>query len=132
VLARIEEEKKEIYMNMQANIDKIVMPILHALSLELPGAQRKYIEMMRTNLEEIASPFATRISKIPLSLTSTEINICNMIRSGLHTKEIARIRGVSGATISRHRENIRRKLEIANSGINLTTYLQSNMEKVPS
>jgi DNA-binding CsgD family transcriptional regulator len=129
VLARFEEEKKEIYMNMQANIEKIVIPILHALSLEIPATQRKYIEMIRNNLEDIFSPFASRISKIPLSLTSTEINICNMIRSGLHTKEIAKIRGVSGATISRHRENIRRKLEIANSGINLTTYLQSNMEK---
>ena len=29
VLARIEEEKKEIYKDVQANIDKIIMPILH-------------------------------------------------------------------------------------------------------
>ncbi len=48
-----------------------------------------------------------------------------MIRSGMQTKEIARIRGVSPATISRHREHIRRKLNIANDAINLTTFLQS-------
>ena len=129
VLARIEEEKQEIYKNVRMNIDKILMPILHAFSLELPRAQREYIEMIRSNLEEIASPFVSRLSSPALSLTPTEINICNMIRSGSSTKEIARFRGVSTATISRHREHIRRKLEITNSGVNLVTYLQSNMWK---
>jgi len=129
VLARIEEEKQEIYKHVRMNIDKILMPILHAFSLELPRAQRKYIEMLRTNLEEIASPFVSRLSSASLSLTPTEITICNMIRSGSRTKEIAQFRGVSTATISRHREHIRRKLKIANSGVNLVTYLQSNMWK---
>jgi DNA-binding CsgD family transcriptional regulator len=127
VLARIEEEKQEIYMNVQVSVDKILMPILHALSLELPRAQRKYIEMLRTNLEEIASPFVSHLSDTSLSLTPTEINVCNMIRNGLQTKEIAQIRSVSGATISRHREHIRRKLKLTNKGVNLVTYLQSNM-----
>ena len=129
VMARIEEEKQEIYMNIQMSVDKILMPILLALSLELPPPQRKYIEMLRTNLEEITSPFISHLSNTALSLTPTEINICNMIRSGLQTKEIAQIRSVSPATISRHREHIRRKLKITNRGINLTTYLQSNMGK---
>ncbi|NTW16909.1 MAG: LuxR family transcriptional regulator, partial [Syntrophaceae bacterium] len=40
-------------------------------------------------------------------------------------KEIAQLRGVSVATINRHREHIRRKLKIANCEVNLTTYLQS-------
>ena len=105
------------------------MPILFALSLELPQAQRKYIEMLRANLEEITSPFINHLPDTSLSLTPTEINICNMIRSGLQTKEIAKIRGVSPATISRHREHIRRKLKIARSSTNLTTFLQSNMWK---
>ncbi|MBW2092515.1 MAG: LuxR family transcriptional regulator, partial [Deltaproteobacteria bacterium] len=51
VLARIEEEKQEIYMDMQVNVEKVLMPILHALVMELPKAQRKYVEMLRTNLE---------------------------------------------------------------------------------
>ncbi|MFC1822460.1 helix-turn-helix transcriptional regulator [Thermodesulfobacteriota bacterium] len=127
VLARIEEEKQEISMNIQENVDKILMPILHALVLDLPQTQRKYVELLRTNLEEIASPFIRHLSKTHLSLTPTEINICNMIRGGLRTKEIAEIRGVSMATINRHREHIRRKFKITNSDINLMTYLQSSM-----
>jgi DNA-binding CsgD family transcriptional regulator len=129
VLARIEEEKQAIYKDIQANINKVLIPILHELTLHLPKIQRKYAEMMQTNLEDIASPFVGHLSKNFLSLTSTEVTICNMIRNGLQTKEIAQIRGVSMGTVNRHRENIRRKLKIANSEINLVTYLQSKMEQ---
>ena len=127
VLTRIEEEKQSIYKNVQSNVEKILMPILHALTLELPIMQRKYVELLRSNLEELASPFINHLSRRFLSLTPTEIKICNMIRSGLRTKEIAQIQGVSMATINRHREHIRQKLEITNKEINLTTFLQSNM-----
>jgi DNA-binding CsgD family transcriptional regulator len=127
VLTRIEEEKQNIYKNVQSNVEKILMPILHALTLELPIIQRKYVDMLRTNLEEITSPFINHLSRKFLSLTPTEIKICNMIRNGLRTKEISQIQGVSIATINRHREHIRQKLEIINKEINLTTYLQSSM-----
>jgi len=127
VLTRIEEEKNEIYRNIKTNVDKIIMPILIAMSLELPRAQSKYVEMLRTNLEEITSQFVRHLSNSYHSLTPTEITICNMIRNGLRTKEIAQLRGVSMATINRHRENIRRKLKITNDDVNLATYLQSSM-----
>ena len=129
VLARIEEEKQTIYKDIQANVDKILIPILHELTLHLPNSQRKYAEILRTNMESITSPFANNLSKNYLSLTSAEISICNMIGKGLQTKEIAQIRGVSEGTINRHRENIRRKLKIKNSDINLMTFLQSGMWK---
>jgi DNA-binding CsgD family transcriptional regulator len=129
VLARIEEEKKEIYIDVQENVDKILLPILHELSFHLPKTKRKYAEILRSSLEDITAPFVSDLSKNHLSLTSTEVNICNMIRSGLQTKEIARNRGVSTGTINRHREHIRRKLKITNSDINLMTYLQSNIWK---
>jgi len=125
VLSNFEEEKKRIYKDMQANIDKVILPILHALSVETPKAQRKYVEILRNNLEEITSPFVNRLSHQNQSLTPTEMSICNMIRNGMRTKDIAQLRGVSVATINRHREHIRRKLKIANNNINLISYLQS-------
>lgn len=127
VLARIEEEKQEIYEDLQANVDKILMPILHEMTIQLPSNQRQYAEMLRTYMVDIVSPFINNLSKTHLSLTTTEIAICNMIRSGLQTKEIAKIRRVSSGTINRHREHIRRKLKITNNNINLMTYLQSNI-----
>jgi len=127
VLARIEQEKQEIRRDIKTNAEKILIPILQALALQLPPSQKKYVEMLQTNLEEITSPFISHLANSYHSLTPTEIAICNMIRNGLRTKEIAQIRGVSVATINRHREHIRRKLEITNSDVNLATYLQSSM-----
>jgi len=129
VLTRIEEEKLEVYKNVQANVEKILLPILHALMAELPKGQRKYVEILRTQLEEITSPFIKQLSHGFQSLTPSEIEICNLIRNGLRTKEIAELRGISPATVNRHREHVRRKLKITNSEVNLTTYLQSNMWK---
>jgi DNA-binding CsgD family transcriptional regulator len=127
VLARIEQEKEEIQQDIKTNVEKILIPILEALALQLPTAQLNYVEMLRTNLEEITSPFISHLSSSYHSLTPTEIAICNMIRNGARTKEIAQMRGVSAATINRHREHIRRKLNITNSDTNLATYLESSM-----
>jgi DNA-binding CsgD family transcriptional regulator len=127
LLWRIEQEKQEIYRDIKTNIEKILMPILHALTSRLPSAQGKYVEMLRDNLEEITSPFISRLSLSYQALTPTEIAICNMIRNGMHTKEIAGMRGVSEATINRHREKIRRKLKLTNQDVNLATFLQASM-----
>jgi DNA-binding CsgD family transcriptional regulator len=60
-------------------------------------------------------------------MTPTEIAVCNMIRTGMRTKEIAEMRGVSEATVKRQREKIRTKLAITNRDVNLATFLQSSM-----
>ena len=91
------------------------------------SAQKKYVYMPQTNLEEITSPFTNQLSLSYHSMTPTEIAICNMIRNGMRTKEIAEMRSVSEATINRHREKIRRKLKITNQDVNLATFLQSSM-----
>ena len=127
VLARIEQEKQEIHRDIKTNVEKILMPILQALTLQLSPAQTKYVEMLQANLEEITSPFISQLSRSYHSMTPTEIAICNMIRNGMRTKEIADMRGVSEATVNRHREKIRRKLKITNQDINLATFLQSSM-----
>jgi DNA-binding NarL/FixJ family response regulator len=132
VLSNIENEKKHIYENIHLNIDRVIMPILHALAPAVSSSKIKYLELLKTNLEEITAPFINRSLKHFSVLTPAEVNICNMIRNGMRTKEIANLRGVSTATINRHRENIRRKLNLSNKKINLTTYLKSNVGPVPS
>ncbi len=125
VLSRIEEEKLKIRKDIQANVEKVLMPVIYALLTEVPPAQKRYVELLRDNLTEIASPFIQQLTSKHHALTPTEISICNMIRTGLRSKEIAETRGISTATVSRHRERIRRKLGLANSDANLTTYLQT-------
>jgi DNA-binding CsgD family transcriptional regulator len=127
LMARIEEEKRDIHRDIRDNVEKVLMPILHELSMTVPKHQRKYVDLLRDNLEEITSPFVSQLSDKFHSLTPTEIQISSMIRSGLRTKEIAELRGVAMATINRHRERIRRKLGIINSDVNLATFLKTTM-----
>jgi DNA-binding NarL/FixJ family response regulator len=127
LMARIEEEKRDIHRDIRDNVEKVLMPILHELSMAVPRQQRKYVDLLQDNLEEITSPFVGQLSNRFHSLTPTEIQICTMIRGGLRTKEIAELRGVAMATVNRHRERIRRKLEITNSDVNLATFLKTSM-----
>jgi DNA-binding NarL/FixJ family response regulator len=127
VLSRIEQEKQEIRQDISINVEKILKPILHAMVLQLNPVQKKYAEVLESNLDQIASPFISRLSSSFGSLTPTEVSICNLIRAGMRTKEIASLRGISEATISRHREKIRHKLKLTNTEANLATYLQSGM-----
>jgi len=125
VLSRIEDEKGAIKEAIMANVDKIIMPILHALESEVEPERRGYIRLLRRNLEEITSPLVNRLSRRFLKLTPAELKTCNMIRMGLGTKEIAHIRHVSPATVSRQRESIRQKLAITGRNVNLVTFLQT-------
>lgn len=127
VLSRIEHEKQGIYHDIKTNVDKILIPILHALTPQLSSRQRNYVDLLQTNLEEITSPFINRLSLAYHAMTPTEIAICNMIRIGMRTKEIAEMRGIAEATVNRHREKIRRKLGVTNQSVNLATLLQSGM-----
>jgi hypothetical protein len=52
------------------------MPIVSALSAELPKVQNKYVGLLRTNLEEIAAPFISQLSHQHQSLTLTEVKTC--------------------------------------------------------
>jgi len=125
VLARLEDEKQAIRASVLANIQKIIMPIVFELELEVTGRQRSYVTLLRQSLQEIASPFLTQMARDYVQLTPVEIAISTMIRNGLSNKEIAQLRCISSATVRRHRENIRRKLGLRNRKVNLATFLQS-------
>jgi len=126
VLARIEQEKQEIRRDIRTNVDRIVMPLLDALARQLPPSQQSYAKLLRTNLEDIAAPFTNRLSQSYHSMTPTELAICNMIRNGMKTRDIAEMRGISEATVNHHREKIRRKLKLTNEDVNLASFLQAD------
>jgi len=125
VLARIEEEKSSIKEAIVANVEKILLPILHALEARVGPDQKGYVKLLRRNLDEITSPLIDRLSRRFLTLTPAELRTCDMIRMGLRTKEIARMRHVAPATVNHQRESIRRKLGLAGRSANLVTYLQT-------
>lgn len=126
VLSKIDEEKKDLGERITANVERVVLPILDALALELPAAKSTYVTLLRGSLLDIASPYAKRLASNTAPLTPTEIAICQMIRNGMRTKDIAALRGISVSTVNRHREHIRRKLGLTRTAANLAASLQSN------
>jgi PAS domain S-box-containing protein len=119
----IEVEKNDIKDNVALNIDELVLPIIRKLRLK--GSSRRYTGILEKNLETLTSSFGRKMANISFKLTPREIEICNMIREGLMTKEIAGILSISRQTIDKHRKNIRHKLKVSKKHINLTSFLKS-------
>lgn len=125
ILEQIEIEKQRIKNDVVSNVDNLLFPILQKLKAEISGIPKKYVELLESNLEELASSFGRKISQTTLRLTSREIEICNMVKNGLTSKDIARALNVSIHTINSHRNNIRRKVNINNEKVNLVAFLKS-------
>ncbi len=123
VLSHIDEERAEISRSINANVEKVLFPQLQALARQVSSQQKQSVALLEKGLAELTDPFTYRIASACRKLTPTEIEICNLIRNGLSTKEIARVRQVSPATVFKQRESIRRKLSIVGTNTNLTAHL---------
>jgi DNA-binding CsgD family transcriptional regulator len=80
---------------------------------------------LESSLHEIVSPFSLKLSSNSFGLTPAEIKVASLIKQGKGTKEIAKMRNLSHKTVARHRENIRKKLRIKNTKVNLQSHLIS-------
>jgi len=125
VMAQLDHEKKRIGEQVHTNVERFISPLLSQIRMWCPPEREKYLTMLEENLQEITSSFGKHISHKMLHLTQKEVEICNMIRKSLTSKEIARLQNVSPRTIETHRNRIRKKLEIDDPAINLATYLEN-------
>jgi len=123
IIKEIEIEKNETKSNISNSINEFVIPTLKKLRLK--GASRKYVKLLENNLTKITSSFGSRITEKTLKLTPREIEICNMIKGNLTSKEIANLLNISAQTVDKHRKDIRKKIGISTKKLNLTSYLQS-------
>ena len=123
VIREIEIEKNETKSNISNNINEFVIPTLKKLRLK--GASRKYVKLLEDNLAKITSSFGSRVTERTLKLTPREIEICNMIKGNLASKEIANLLNISFQTVDKHRKDIRKKIGISAKKLNLTSFLQS-------
>jgi DNA-binding CsgD family transcriptional regulator len=128
IMTQLNLEKQAIAEQIQTNIERIILPLFYNLEQDARPEQIRYLTLMKQSLLEITNPLINQLSKSFTGLTTTELQICNMIKSGLSTKEIAVLRGLSVSTIHHHRENIRRKLGIINKKINLGSYLATYLK----
>ena len=124
VLARnLERARKESEKQILHRTRTLILPIVERM-LEGSG-----MEKHKTDLELLKSymmnlfPGHTEDLKMAARLSATESRIAAMIRNGMSTEEIAKNLYISTNTVKTHRKNIRRKLDLQNSGFNLRAWL---------
>ncbi|MDX2441575.1 MAG: helix-turn-helix transcriptional regulator, partial [Desulfobacterales bacterium] len=126
LLKRREDDKREIEEKIFANFQLTLSPILYDLEKTLTqDKQQDILKILKSDLKNILSPFSKKLSDKMILLTPTEIHVANLIKLGNANKEIADLLNCSSNTISRHRDNIRKKTGLKNQKINLRSYLLS-------
>ena len=125
LLEQIEIQKKHIKDDVIANTEDLLIPILQQLISKGSKFDNRYITLIKRSLEDLTSSFGRKITQRSLKLTPREIEICNMVKRDLSSKEIAALLNISLNTVGRHRHSIRKKLDIANANVNLNTFLKN-------
>jgi PAS domain S-box-containing protein len=126
LLKKREEDKTEIGDKIFANHKLILAPIMDHLKKSLTReSQKEMMSLLESELKNIISPFSRQLSDKLVNLTPTEIHVANLIKSGKTNKEMSKIMNSSIHTISRHRENIRKKTGLKNKKVNLRSFLST-------
>lgn len=125
ILEQIEIEKKKIKDDIALNVEEVLIPALTKIRRKGTKLDKQYIDVLENNLKDLTSSFGMNVSEKRLKLSPREVEIANLIKNGLSSKEICAMLNISFKTIETHRNKIRKKLGIIRKDINLTTYLQS-------
>lgn len=123
---RKDEDQRNMEEKLQANVNHLVVPYLKMLKQAgLEDRYQKYLNILENNFREVLSPFMGNMLSSYKSLTPHELQIVDLIQKGKGTKEIADMLNASVNTIASHRTNIRKKLGLINSKINLRSHILS-------
>lgn len=115
MLKRYEQNKKQLEQQILRNLWGKISPVMERLKKSgLRESQKRYLELVEAGMIEILSPHSPGLGVTLAKLTATEKTVANLVKQGKTTKEVAAILNVATGTVSKHRENIRKKIGIAN------------------
>ena len=125
VISQLQQEKVRIEERVLINVERHLLPTLENMQKKGSSFDLEYIKMLEKGLHELVSPFGEKLTSKMYSLTTREIEICNLIKNGFSSKEIGAQLNISYRTVQTQRNVIRKKLNILNQDINLRTFLHS-------
>ncbi len=126
LLKKNEKDMIEIEEKIISNYESLILPFVHKLKETLPEKkQESLVDIIEFNLKKVTSAFSKKLNEPMKHLTPAEIQIASMIKQGLTNKEIANVLDNSVRTVTNHRENIRQKLNLKNTKINLRSFLST-------
>jgi len=128
VLARNIDKNKEVFEKKIYDTTTVkILPIVKDLKNNR-SCQRIMadLDVLETNLNSLFSGSNNHHEIINI-LTDQEMRVAALIKRGLTNHKISNLMYISEHTVKTHRKNIRKKLKISNTNINLSSYLKSNM-----
>jgi len=125
ILSQIEMEKIKFKESVVSNVEEVLLPALKKLRRKGTPLDKKYLDVLEKNLKDLTSSFGINVTGKKIQLSPREIEIANLIKNGLSSKDICEMLHLSFKTIETHRNKIRKKFQIVNKQVNLVSYLQS-------
>jgi PAS domain S-box-containing protein len=123
VLQHIEQEKTDIKLAVAEKLEQVIIPLLKKTIAVRGVTNENYHRLLIDELNKL-SGFTGASPSLYYKLSPREIEICDLIRTGASTKDIAKSLNISVSTVNKHRERIRSRLDISHKEVNLTAYLQ--------
>lgn len=126
--SNIDKEKDNMEKRISQEITAKIMPIIKGLQKDVYCRKRLAdLEVLTHYLKSIV-PDLTLDSPLYSFLTEQEMRVAVMIKDGLTSPKIADMLNISLHTVKSHRKNLRKKLNIQKSDIDLCTYLRSKIK----
>ncbi|MCA1787496.1 MAG: PAS domain S-box protein [Desulfobacteraceae bacterium] len=126
LLQKREQDIQKLVQNIASNFESVLLPIMGQIKNTLSTAdQHNLFDVLEKSIQEMMLPFSKKLSDPMTRLTPREIQTAAFIKQGFCNKEIARILKCSIRTVDTHRDNIRKKLGLKHTSINLKSYLMN-------
>ena len=128
VLAKYIDKNRENTENSIARtINSNIMPFIDDLRRsKTPDNLQSNLDILVTNMRSLSSGLSGG-QNVMDSLTPTEVRVATLIKNRMTSQAIAKKLHVTLHTVNTHRRNIRKKLNVRNSDVNLVSYLRSIM-----
>ena len=105
-------------------MEKLLKPINARIKKNDGSLRKKDIALLESGVNGIVDSDTDRYKDNLTKLTPRELDICDLIKKGYSSKEMAAFLNVSVQTVHKHRQVIRRKLQLNNQDVNLAAYLR--------
>jgi PAS domain S-box-containing protein len=130
VLARnIDRRREELEKKIAHAVSAKIMPVMNELrSDKLPVKSLAKVDVLSALLADL-TPEGSKAHEVIAVLSTTEMRLALMIKKDFTSEQIAGLLNMSPHTIKTHRRNIRKKLGLQNSKVNLSSYLKLKFSK---
>jgi PAS domain S-box-containing protein len=119
-----DEDRNELEQKVLSNIKVLILPHMEKLKNHVDLHGMSYVNVLESNLRDIMSPFAQKLSVTYLNLTKREVQVANLIKEEKTTEEISAFLNISISAVNVYRYHIRHKLGLSKKQ-NLRSYLSS-------